>query len=104
MDCKWVLYGLMGGAKVPEMKTAMLGEMLRKRIMLQGTTLRNRTDLYKSLLIQDFVKEIDLGNDKLYKPVLDPKVFVGLDKVDDALNYLEENKTVGKVIISIALY
>lgn len=41
MDGRWVLYGLMGGARLTNDK--FLGLMLRKRIQLLSTTLRARS-------------------------------------------------------------
>lgn len=41
MDGRWVLYGLMGGK---DLNGDILGRILRKRIRIQGSTLRNRSD------------------------------------------------------------
>jgi putative PIG3 family NAD(P)H quinone oxidoreductase len=47
VDGRWVLLGLMGGAVVRELD---LGQMLRKRIHLKASTLRNRSLEYKIAL------------------------------------------------------
>ena len=53
IDGKWVLFGLLSGAKLAEFN---LGALLMKRIHLITTTLKTRSDEYKSNLIQDFAK------------------------------------------------
>ena len=53
IDGKWVLFGLLSGGKLPEFN---LGALLMKRIHLITTTLKTRSDEYKSNLIQDFSK------------------------------------------------
>ena len=50
MDCRWVLYGFLGGSKVPEFDMSLL---LKKRIQLLATTLKNRSDQYKADLIKE---------------------------------------------------
>ena len=48
-DCRWVIYGSMGGIKVKE---ATMIKLLMKRASILCSTLRNRTDDYKGELIQ----------------------------------------------------
>lgn len=50
-DGRWVLYGLMGGAKTE----VNLGGLLAKRVTLTATTLRNRDEAYKAELVRSFV-------------------------------------------------
>ena len=52
IDGTWVLYGLLSGAKT----NLNLASILVKRINLISTTLKTRTDEYKSNLVQDFKK------------------------------------------------
>ena len=53
MDCKWVFYGAIGGVKLEHLN---LGKLLAKRINLLSTTLKNRTDEYKTELVKEFAK------------------------------------------------
>ena len=48
IDGKWVLFGLLSGGKLPEFN---LGSLLMKRIHLISTTLKTRSDEYKSNLV-----------------------------------------------------
>ena len=50
MDGKWILYGLLSGAK-SNLNMAMT---LVKRISIISTTLKTRTDEYKAELVSDF--------------------------------------------------
>merc|ERR1712064_31506 len=50
-DGRWTLYGLMGGPKVDGPFLAM---MLRKRLRLEATTLRSRSNEYKKDLTRRF--------------------------------------------------
>ena len=58
MDCRWILYGFLGGSKVPEFDMSLL---LRKRIQLIATTLKNRSDQYKADLIVSVGKALFSG-------------------------------------------
>jgi len=60
IDGKWVLFGLLSGAKVD----MNLGALLGKRINLISTTLKTRNDDYKSELIADFTKTALEGFEK----------------------------------------
>lgn len=50
MDSRWVIYGSMGGIKVQE---ANFIKLLSKRAFILTSTLRNRTDCYKTDLIKE---------------------------------------------------
>ena len=53
-DSRWVIFGAMGGIKVPE---ANLMKLLGKRASIMTSTLRNRTDSYKTELIRDMQRD-----------------------------------------------
>ena len=53
MDGRWVVYGLMGGA---ELSGPVMAGLLRKRANILFSTLRARTDQYKSHLVSEFTK------------------------------------------------
>lgn len=69
MDGKWVIYGSLGGMQVEKLNIALL---FRKRANLHHTTLRNRSDEYKSELVTRLKEECLEGwvNGSL-KPILD---------------------------------
>jgi len=73
MDGRWILYGLMGGAVV---NNYPLGNILRKRVHLIGTTLRSRSLAYKSNLIQARQREREGGRKREMNPLMDPLTFV----------------------------
>jgi len=52
LDGRWIVYGAMGGIKLPG--ETNLGLLLAKRVKLEATTLRNRSNLYKKELIFNF--------------------------------------------------
>jgi NADPH:quinone reductase-like Zn-dependent oxidoreductase len=56
MDARWIMYGTMGGIKVtPE---ANFTRLFSTRSSIIATTLRNRSDDYKSRLCSMFAEEI----------------------------------------------
>ena len=48
LDCRWILYGFMGGSNCANFD---MGPLLRKRIQLIATTLKSRSNEYKANLI-----------------------------------------------------
>ena len=57
-DSRWVIYGFMGGIKIKE---ANLMKLLNKRASILTTTLRNRSDDYKTNLISEFSQRLMPG-------------------------------------------
>ena len=55
MDSRWIIYGSMGGFKVKE--GANLLKLLSKRSSILTSTLRNRSDSYKTELIKEMAEE-----------------------------------------------
>jgi len=100
MDARWVLYGLMGGAKTPE---TVFAQLLRKRISLIGTTLRSRTDEYKAELVSEFIRSgaLDAIAAGTIKPVLDVRSFKGFEQINDAIDYMEQNTSIGKIAVEL---
>lgn len=96
MDGRMVHLGLLGGAKVEQMN---LGQILRKRLTIRGSTLRNRSKEYKALLTEQFVDEaFELIESKQMKPVID-SVYDWND-VEAAHRRMIENKSAGKIILN----
>eukprot|EP01017_Pseudomicrothorax_dubius_P040100 TRINITY_DN6230_c0_g1_i13.p1 TRINITY_DN6230_c0_g1~~TRINITY_DN6230_c0_g1_i13.p1 ORF type:complete len:109 (-),score=14.19 TRINITY_DN6230_c0_g1_i13:4-330(-) len=104
-DGRWILYGLMGGAKASNLN---FGEFLGKRLSMISTTLRSRSNSYKSELISRFSQEVIPGFDRgLLKPIVYKKIDVdwqsGVDKVREAHNLMESNQNVGKILLNFTI-
>jgi tumor protein p53-inducible protein 3 len=100
MDARWVLFGLLAGGGVC---ANLFPLILRKRLQVIGTTLRSRSDDYKAELVSEFVKRgmLDRLTSGELRPVLDAKSFSSLDEVQEALDYMETDKSVGKVVLRV---
>lgn len=96
-DGRMVLISLMGGSVA---QSVDLGQILKKRLQINGTTLRGRSVDYKTRLTRAFAES---GLDKLasgrLKPVID-SVF-SWDKVADAHTRMEANRNTGKIILMV---
>lgn len=93
---RWVILGVMGGVE----KTVNLREIMRKHAKIIGSTLRSRSNEFKSELIKDFEAYASPKiNDKKLKPVID-SVYNWRD-VNEAHRHMELNKNIGKVILEI---
>ena len=98
MEGRWVLYGLLGGPKVDG---ALFSYILAKRASLLGTTLKARSDSYKTELINEFSQHAlpYFSSDKnQLHPIID-KIFP-IKSVVEAHNYMGSNKNNGKVILN----
>lgn len=95
---KMIFLAAMGGGKVESFN---LGTLLYKHISIIGSTLRSRTLDYKINLTKDFYS---YAKDKFesgeLKPVID-RVFTWED-VKSAHQYMEENKNIGKIVLTIS--
>jgi putative PIG3 family NAD(P)H quinone oxidoreductase len=97
VDGRWVLIGLLGGARIDQIN---LMELMAKRIQLTGTLLTPRSDQYKADLTTDFSsKALNLFRDSKLKPIVD-RVFP-LTQVQQAHERMESNKNIGKIILKM---
>ncbi|MFT5164550.1 MAG: NADPH2:quinone reductase [Alteromonadaceae bacterium] len=97
IDGKIVILAMMGGRFVESLDVA---KMLGKRLSIQASTLRNRSDDYKTELINRFTEQFyPLIADGRLEPVVD-KVFDFADVVS-AHQYIEGNFNKGKVVLSV---
>mmetsp|Transcript_13017 Transcript_13017/g.40083 ORF Transcript_13017/g.40083 Transcript_13017/m.40083 type:complete len:327 (-) Transcript_13017:154-1134(-) len=97
-DGTWVLYGTLGGTKVPE---ANLGVLLQKRICLQATTLRSRCAHYQGKLLEDVERHVlPRLSDGTYYNVIHS--FFPLDAAEQAHKVVEDNENIGKVILTVS--
>jgi tumor protein p53-inducible protein 3 len=85
----------MGG---PIVKEFNLSKFLGKRIQLTFTTLRSRSDNYKSELISKFSNEILPGFKTLeFKPVIDS--IYNAEQIKEAHQRMESNQNIGKIVV-----
>jgi len=96
MDGRLIYLAMLGGATVEKMS---LVPILRKRLTIKGTTLRNRSLQYKIELTRNFVKETGkLFKGKKLKPVID-SVYDWND-VEEAHTRMENNLNAGKIVLT----
>lgn len=91
-----VYLAMLGGANIENMNLAPL---LKKRITVQGSTLRNRTDSYKARLVNAFVSDcMPLFSEGKMNPVID-SVF-NWKQVEKAHEKMKQNLNTGKIILN----
>lgn len=96
MDGRLIYLSMLGGAKVDEMD---LVPILRKRLTIKGSTLRNRTSEYKMELTKQFAdKALDSFTGRKIKPIID-SVFDWKD-VEEAHSKMKNNLNAGKIILT----
>lgn len=97
LDGQIVMLGFLGGVKTSDIN---LAKILRNRIQINGTTLRSRTNDYKSELIKDFKKTI-------YPSIVAQEIFPVIHEIFDwrdfkkAHQMMENNENIGKIVLSI---
>lgn len=92
-----VILAMLGGRYSDSVDMAKL---LSKRITIKASTLRNRSDDYKSALIKAFKNDfMSLLADKKIKPVID--TCYAWQKVEQAHDKLQSNQTIGKVVLTL---
>lgn len=97
IDGRLVQLATMGGTKISDFN---LGLLLRKRLTLIGSTLRNRGLAYQIELTREFAEySLEKFQNKTLTPVLG-KVFA-MNEVQEAHRYMEANKNVGKIVLKI---
>jgi len=98
VDGRWVLYGLMGGAKV---EGPVLAGLLRKRVQLLSSTLRARSLTYKKELVDAFVKDCSgKFSSKQLEVIVDS--VTDMEGVVEAHQRMETNLNSGKIIMKVA--
>lgn len=96
-DGRLILLAMMGGTKLEEVQ---LGNILRKRLHILGSTLRARPLDYKIQLTRDFRlfawESLENGT---IQPVID-RVF-DWNNVAEAHRYMESNQSKGKIVMNV---
>jgi len=97
IDSRWIVYSYQSG---PEADKLSFATLMRKRITLSGTVLRARSNDYKSELVKKFQDEAIKGfeNGQL-KSIID-KTWP-MDQIQKAHEYVEDNLTMGKIIMIV---
>lgn len=97
MDGRMILLALLGGPKVEQI--SML-PILRKRLMIQGSTLRARTQEYKHALTAAFRRDCwDAFANRELHAVVD--TIYDWEEVATAHRYMESNANLGKIVLTI---
>jgi len=97
MDGRLVYLAMMGGATIEKMS---LVPILRKRLSIKGSTLRNRSTAYKEKLTQEFAAScINLFHKGNLHPVID-SVYDWHD-VESAHQRMKQNRNAGKIVMSV---
>ncbi|MEM9918390.1 MAG: NAD(P)H-quinone oxidoreductase [Bacteroidota bacterium] len=98
IDGRMVMLALMGGAKVDNLN---LLPILRKRLRIQGSTLRARSVAYKLQLVQEFADVCwDDFAAKQLKPVID--LVCDWKEVVQAHERMEANLNQGKIVLKVS--
>lgn len=95
-DCRIVMLGTLGGSKVPD---ADIGQILFKRIRIEGSTLRSRDEDYQGKLrdrLQEYLPKFDSGELKIIIDQVMP-----WEKIQEAHGYMEDAKNSGKIVCTI---
>ncbi|KIJ42034.1 hypothetical protein M422DRAFT_254725 [Sphaerobolus stellatus SS14] len=101
VDGRMVMLALLSGSVVQNLD---LSNILRKRLRIEGSTLRSRTSQYQAELIGRFKKEVaekltgEHGNGpfRTYLHAVYP-----LERIQDAHRDMESNTTTGKLVVTI---
>ncbi len=97
LDGKIVILAMLGGRFVESLDVA---KMLGKRITIEASTLRNRSDSYKTTLISEFKRDF-------YSSLVDGSIKAVIDRVFDwhdvvaAHQHIEGNLNKGKVVLRL---
>ena len=98
VEGRMVMLGFQGGMQVSAMN---LAPMLRKRLSIQGTTLRARSDDYKARLTADFTRDAwPAFADRRLRPIIDS--IYDWNDVQAAHDYMRSNANFGKIVMTIS--
>ena len=98
LEGRWVLYGLLGGPKVDG---NLFSYILGKRASILGTTLKARSDDYKSSLVEAFTTNAlpyFKSEGGQLRPIID-RIYP-IKSVVDAHEYMASNESNGKIIMT----
>lgn len=93
-ECRWVLFGSLGGKIVDNFP---MGTIQAKKIQLIGTTLKSRSNEYKTKLIKELGEIVFTQGE----PIID--CVFKMSEASQAHEYLEKNTSIGKVLLKADL-
>jgi putative PIG3 family NAD(P)H quinone oxidoreductase len=97
MDSRWVLFGTMGGNEISNFN---LSALMRKRIALISTTLRNRSVEFKEKLVNEFKnRALPLIADGKIQIIVD-RIFP-LNEITQAHEYMQADQNIGKIVVEL---
>lgn len=97
MDGKIVLYAMMGGREIPQLDLSLL---FKRRGQLICSTLRNRSNKYKTALTQAFCNAFGQAlAHRQIAPVLQQQF--KLQQAEQAHQLMASNQTVGKLVLTL---
>jgi len=97
LEGKLIYIGFLSGSTLPP--ESSLAPILRKRLAIQGTTLRARSVPYNIQLTKDFFNFTKGKIGKEIRPIISQ--VLNWEQVADAHTAMEKNKNIGKIIIKI---
>lgn len=96
LDGRLVYLAMMGGATLNKVS---LVPILKKRLMIKGSTLRNRPGHYKKKLTADFyMQTMELFEIGTLQPVIDS--VYDWENIEDAHSRMKNNMNAGKIILN----
>jgi tumor protein p53-inducible protein 3 len=92
-DSRWIIYGFMGGIKIKE---ANMMKLLNKRASILTSTLRNRSDEYKTELVTSFAERLMPG---FVSGELAPIIYqtINLSDSKHGLEMMAQNRNTGNI-------
>ncbi|MBN2732644.1 MAG: NAD(P)H-quinone oxidoreductase [Balneolaceae bacterium] len=95
-DGRIVYLSFLGGHRIENIN---LAPILKKRLKIMGSTLRNRTESYKINLVQDFTNHTrSLFEEEVLKPIIDKEF--DWKETDKAHQYMQDDKNTGKIVLT----
>ena len=96
MDGRVVYLAFLGGHKIQNLS---LVPILRKRLKIMGSTLRNRSESYKIDLTKEFTDQThDLFGEGTIQPVIDSTF--NWNETEKAHQRMQQNKNTGKIVLT----
>ncbi|MGJ8668754.1 MAG: NAD(P)H-quinone oxidoreductase [Oceanococcus sp.] len=96
-DGRLVIIGLLGGAK----SDLPMAQVLLRRLTVTGSTLRPRSDAYKTQIAQALLRQVwPLINDGKIKPLIDQSF--SLKDAAQAHQHMADGAHIGKIVLSIS--
>ena len=98
LDASIVTLSMLGGRYCPQLDVAKL---LSKRLTLSASTLRNRSDDYKSTLVNHFIKDFYAQlQSGLINPIID--TVYPWKEVEQAHDKMANNNNIGKLVLTVS--